>query len=294
MDLTELRALIAVVETGSYLGAARSLGVSRTTLRRQVAALEARAGVPLLEGARQGIAPTEAGQILARQGRAMMQEAGALLASIREVGHAPSGTLRIVLPVGLPPHVLTPLFGAVRAAHPRLHFDCRFSNDPLAEALVDVDLAVHFGLDAPRGHWISHVILRVREWLIASPSYLARRGAPRRVEDLGGHELFSWQAPGEDPRVWRTLEGAPFTVDPVLIATDIHFLRHCCLAGLGIGLVPDALVPDPGIGPDALVAVLPELVGRERVVRISVPAALAEIPKVKMVVEQARRFTGEL
>src|SRR5262249_20734721 len=152
---------------GSFLGAARSLGVSRTTLRRHVASLEARAGVPLLESVRQGVSPTQAGQMPACQGRNMMQEASALLAPIRELGHAPSGTLRVVLPVGLPPHLLTPLFAAVRTAYPKLHFHCRFSNDPIAEALVDLDIAVHFGEDRPRGPWISHVVLRVREWLIA-------------------------------------------------------------------------------------------------------------------------------
>lgn len=294
MDLEELRAFIAVVESGSFLGAARALGVSRTTLRRHVGALEARAGVPLLESTRQGVAPTRAGELLARQGRTMMQEASALLASIRELGHAPSGTLQVVLPVGLPPHVLTPLFGALRSAYPQLHFHCRFSNDPLGEALVNVDVAVHFGEDPPGGPWVSRVILRVREWLVASPAYLERRGAPRTIDDLKQHELFAWQAPGEDARVWRTLQGAPFTVQPSLIATDIHFIRHCCIAGLGIGLVPDALLPDPGLGPDALVPVLPDVVGQERPVRISVPAALAEIPKIKLVIDKVRAFLGEL
>jgi DNA-binding transcriptional LysR family regulator len=292
MDLQELRAFIAVVETGSLLAAARTLGVSRTTLRRHVASLEARAGVPLLESARHGVVPTEAGQLLARQGGAMMQEASALLASIREVGHAPSGTLRVVLPVGLPPHVLTPLVAALRGAYPKLNFHCRFCNDPMGEALVDIDIAVHFGEDAPKGAWISHVVMRIRERLIADRAYLERRGAPRTIEELRQHELFAWQAPGEDARVWRTLKGMSFTVAPALIATDIHLIRSCCIAGLGIGLVPDALLPDPGLLEGALVPVLPDLVGQERPLRISVPSVLSEIPKIKMVLDHVRGFLG--
>ncbi len=294
MDLQELRAFIVVVETGSYLGAARTLGVSRTTLRRHVGSLEARAGVPLLETLRHGVRPTEAGQALARQGRTMMQEASALLASIREVGHAPSGTLRVVLPVGLPPHLLTPIFAALRAAYPQLHYHARFSNDPLSEALTDVDIALHFGEDPPRGSWISHVVLRVRELLLASRPYLARRGTPKTIDDLRHHELLAWQAPGEDARIWRTRAGVAFGVKPAAIATDIHFLRHCCLSGLGIALVPDALLPDPGIAADMLVPVLEDLVGQERAVRLSVPAALSEIPKVKMVIDRVKVFLGEM
>jgi DNA-binding transcriptional LysR family regulator len=74
MDLEELRAFLDVVETGSFLAAAKSLGVSRTTLRRRVEALEARAGVPLLKSTPQGILLTEAGEVLAQRGRIMMQE----------------------------------------------------------------------------------------------------------------------------------------------------------------------------------------------------------------------------
>lgn len=294
MDLEELRAFIAVVESGSYLGAARTLGVSRTTLRRQVGALEARAGVPLLGSVRQGIVPTDAGQMLARQGRAMMEEASAVLASIRELGQAPSGTLHVVLPVGLPPHVLTPLFAATRASYPQLRFHCRFSNDPLGEPLEDVDLAAHFGENTPSGRWISHVVLRVREHLVASRPYLDRHGTPRTLADLHHHELFAWEAPGEDARLWPTPRGTPFRVEPTLVSTDIHFIRSCCIEGLGIGLVPDALLPDPGLPEGTLTPVLTDLIGRDRPVRISVPAALADIPKIRLVLDHIRALVDDL
>jgi DNA-binding transcriptional LysR family regulator len=294
MDLEELRAFIDVVETGSFLAAAESLGVSRTTLRRRVEALEARAGVPLLKSTSQGIILTQAGEVLAQRGRLMMQETSALLASIREVGHEPSGVLRVVLPVGLPPHLLTPLFGLLRSTYPRLRVHSRFSGDPLSEPLDGVDLAVHFGEDLPRGPWLSHVLLRVREGLLASQEYLRRRGTPRSLQELRGHELFSWEAPGDEAHTWPTFRGATFTVEPALLMPDIHLIRSCCLAGLGIGLLPSVELEDPGSPPDALVPVLPELVGRERPLRISVPEALSEIPKIKQVLTHIRQFLQPL
>lgn len=294
MDLEELRAFITVVESGSFLAAASSLGVSRTTLRRRVGALEARAGVPLLESTHQGVVLTDAGQVLATHGRRMMEEARALLSSVREMGKEPSGTLRMVLPVGLPPHMLTPLFAGMRAAYPRLHLHCRFSNAPLSESLIDIDMAVHFGEDVPRGPWISHVVMRVPEGLIASSVYLGQRGVPRTVDDLRGHELFAWQAPGEDARLLPLLTGTHITVEPSLIASDIHLIRRCCIAGLGIGFVPDAQVPDPGVPEGLLVRVLPDVIGRQRAVRVTVPSALAEIPKVRMVLDRVRAFLGAL
>jgi DNA-binding transcriptional LysR family regulator len=263
-------------------------------LRRRVEALEARAGVPLLRSTRQGIILTEAGGVLAQRGRIMMQETSALLASIREVGQEPSGLLRVVMPVGLPPHLITPLFGFLRSTYPRLSLHARFSADPLGEPLDDVDMAVHFGEDSPRGPWLSHLVMRVREGLIASSEYLERRGTPRSLRELRGHELFSWEAPGDDARAWPTLQGAAFTIAPALITPDIHMIRSCCIAGMGIGLVPSVALADPGVPEELLVPVLPEVVGRERPVRISVPEALAEIPKIKQVLMHVRQFLEPL
>lgn len=40
--------------------------------------------------------------------------------------------------------------------------------------------------------------------------------------------------------------------------------------------------------------VLPEVVGKELAVRVVVPSALAQVPKVKAIVQHIRAFTGEL
>lgn len=294
MDLEELRAFVGVAETGSYLAAAESLAVSRTTLRRRVEALEARAGVPLLTSTPTGIVLTEAGEVLARRGRLVMQETSALVASLREVGQAPSGVLRVVLPVGLPPHLLAPLFALLRATYPLLRVHASFSDNPLAGPLDNVDVVAHFGEELPRGSWMSQVVMRLREGLLASEDYLRQRGTPGSVEDLQGHELFSWQAPGDDACLWPQLRGPSFQVEPALVSTDIHFIRVCCLAGQGIGLIPSVALADPGEEEGTLVPVLPEVVVRERPLRLSVPEALSEIPKIKQVLAHIRGFLAPL
>jgi DNA-binding transcriptional LysR family regulator len=294
MDLEELRAFLAVVETGSFLQAERSLSMPRATLRRRVDALEARAQVSLLRRTRQGIEPTEAGAVLATRGRLMIQEATALVASIREIGQEPSGVLRALLPIGLPPHLLVPLATALREAYPKLSVHVRFSADPVASLLDDVDVAMHFGTRSPPGPWDSFEILRVREWPIAHVDYLARRGTPRTLEELTKHELLSWEAPGEDPTRWPLRSGGTLAIEPAMVTTDIHFLRQCVLAGNGIAMVPDAMVPDPGTAPGDIVPVLDDHIGRDRSIRLVVPSVLSEVPKIKAVLSRVRAFTGQL
>lgn len=292
MDLEEFRAFLAVVETGSFLAAATNLNVARATLRRRVEALEARAGVPLLERSARGVVATQAGSLLATRGRLVVQEANALVASVREIGREPVGVLRIALPVGLPPYMLTPLFSAMRGAYPRLALQLRINDDPLAGSHEDIDLVVHFGASAPSGSWLTYELARVREWLIASTDYLERRGTPTSVEALGGHELLSWLAPGEDGRLLPTLSGEPIEVEPALVTADVHFIRQCVIAGLGIGFVPDGMLPDPGVAPGALVPVLADRVGRDRALHVAIPSALAGLPKLQAVIRHLQAFVA--
>lgn len=289
VDLEDLRAFVAVADTGSFLAAADVARMPRSTLRRRVNALEVRAGVPLLEGTPSGMVLTDAGQALAAQGRRMVQEMRAVLASVRDLGETARGTLRIVLPVGLPPQSMVMVFGAMRAAHPELRYHCRFSGDPARELLDDVDLAVHLDGESPGPAWVSFPIARVPRGLLASEAYLAARGAPRGVEELADHELLCWQAPGEDACAWRLRNGETVRVRPALIASDVHLVRICCAAGQGIANVPDAGMPHlTGAAP--LVPVLQELFGGELTVRVSVPRALSHVPRARVVIEQLEAF----
>jgi DNA-binding transcriptional LysR family regulator len=212
------------------------------------------------------------------------------VASVREIGREPVGVLRALMPMGLPPHALTPLFAALRTAFPRLSLQLRFSEDPVSSALEDVDLLVHFGPEGPAGPWLSHEVWRLREWLLASRTYLERRGTPTTLEDLARHDLLVWNPPGEDPRVLPTRSGESFEIEPVLISADVHCIRQMVLADLGIGFVPDAMLPDPGVPEEALVPVLPDVVARQRSLFVVFPAAQAGLPKLRAILQHVRAF----
>lgn len=293
MDLDELRVFVAVVETGSIVAAARSLNFARATLRRRLDELEARARVPLLHRTASGVIPTEAGAVLAERSRVILQEANALLSSVREVGAEPAGDLRIVAPVGMPPQLMTPLFAALRQKYPALCPRLHFSDDPLAGLLDNVDVALHFGNRSPAGPWVSREILRVREKLLASKKYLRRKGTPRSPGELREHELLAWASPDADPHVWPVRNGGAVQVCPGLISSDIHMLRQCAVAGMGIAFLPDAGFEDPVSPSDRLVPVLPEQIGRDRPLRFVAPAALSDIPRIRAVLTEIQTFIRE-
>lgn len=293
MDLEELRAFLAIVQTGSFLAASSELGVSRSLLRRRVDALEARVGARLVERTPKGVVTTDAGAVLASQGRRLVQSSSALLHAVREAAGEPVGDLRMSFPVGLPPHVLVPGLAMLRSALPRVALHLRFEVDPLGGGLEDVDVAVSFGDDPPGDAWIAHELFRVPVRLLALPDYLRLRGTPRTLEELQAHALLAWSAPGIDPVRWPLRDGSTVEVQPRIVSNDAHMLRSAALGGLGIALVPDARIPEaPGARP--LEPVLDGVVGRELGLRLLVPALLAGSAKIGKLVEMAQRFAGRL
>ena len=293
MDLEELRAFLAIVQTGSFLAASSELGVSRGMLRRRVDALEARVGARLVERTPKGVMTTDAGAILASQGRRLVQSSSALLHAVREAAGEPAGELRICLVVGLPPHVLVPGLALLRSALPRVALHLRVEDDPLRTGLHDVDVAVCFGDEPPGDAWISHELLRMPVRLLAHPDYLRHRGTPRTVDELHEHALVSWSGPGIDPGKWPLRAGGVVDVRPSIVSNDAHALRQAAMGCIGIALLPDGRIPEPE-GARALVPVLDGVVGRELALRLLVPALLAGSAKIGRLVAMAQGFVGRM
>ncbi len=284
VSFSELRALLLVAEKGSFLAAAIASGESRTTLRRHVDALEARAGVPLLHRDRRGVVPTEAGQRLLASGRVMEREFTDLLTSIREMGRMPAGTVRVLLPVGLPITGLSAIQALLKASFPQLRFRLTFYDGDLGPNPPEADVVAWFGDTPLPGAWEAREVARPRQRLLASPAYLARRGTPATVEDLRGHDLAVFAGPGDPVGRLVTRTGQKVAIEPLVVTSNVDFLHATARSGAAIAWVPDGDVPPPPGEPE-LVPLLEETFGRDVPVSVGVPTALAELPKVRVFLE---------
>lgn len=290
MDLEDLRGFLAIAETGSFLGAATNLGMPRGTLRRRIDALEARAGVPLLERSARGVTVTEAGAKLVERGRRLLDEGAALLVAVREVGREPTGPLRVHLPVGLPPSVFIAIAQLQRVLMPELGVTLIMREDPLADLREDVDIAIHFGDHPTSRQGVRRELVRMPIRVLASPDYLARRGTPTSADRLAEHRLAAWLGPEHDVLAWPLRAGGRVTVAPMLISNDAHVLRRHVRVGYGLALLPDAALDPLGLPVDELVPVLDEVVGGDVALNLTMPEALADSRKIAKMVELIREF----
>lgn len=242
-----INAFAKVVEAGSFAGAAERLGVSVSSVSRQVSELEAHLGARLLNRTTRRLSLTEAG-------RAFHEHSVQLLADLEEAEASagagtvvPRGTLRISCGVSFGVMYIAPAVGAFMAKFPPLRLDIELS-DRIVD-LVDegFDAAVRIGAIGGQ-NLVGRRVGSTRLVCCASSAYLARHGEPRTPEDLARHVCLLYQyAPQRDTWSFTDRSGAErkVRVSGSVYANNGAFLAVLARDGIGIAYEPDFIV-----GPD--------------------------------------------
>lgn len=120
MDIRQLRYFIAIVEQGSFSRAAAILHIAQPALSLHVRNIEADLGTPLLFRSPQGVVPTEAGEILLRNARIILDQLVITEEEIRGHKSDPSGVVRLGLPGTISEILSVPLITEARRRYPRI------------------------------------------------------------------------------------------------------------------------------------------------------------------------------
>jgi len=294
MELSQLRAFVAVLDSGSLLNASKCLNVSRTTLQARVAALEESLGVELFVRTHRGVEPTEFGRHFAEGARELLQSADILASSTAREGEKVIGELHVRASVGFPPQVGAMLASKVARLHPQLKIVLELDADPTRELSAQSDVIMHFGPPPTSGAFRTFALIRFPEHLLASPSYLETHGRPASIDELREHRLMSWMYPGFDGCRWPLREGGHFAVSPVFLSNHVYTVRELAARGEGIALLPDADIAKGAVQGEEFEIVLPELVGRETGIWVLLPEAQAATPRSRAAVELLRELSQGL
>ena len=125
MDLRRLRALQAVVDTGSVTAAADEMGYTPSAVSQHIAALERETGAVLFERVGRGIRPTEAGRLLAEHARELLCKVAEAEAAILALQSGNVGTLRVVSFPTAGASLIPPALATVRRELPHLEVALR-------------------------------------------------------------------------------------------------------------------------------------------------------------------------
>jgi DNA-binding transcriptional LysR family regulator len=242
-SLNDLAVFAAVVDAGSFSAAASRLGLSKAAVSEQVRRLETRLGARLLNRTTRRLALTEAGAACHRHCQRMLSEADAAERAAIAHQEAPVGVLRVTAPETFTALHVAPAMPSFLAQHPSLSVELSASAELIDLIENRFDLAIRIGA-LPDSGLVARRLAMARLMIVAAPSYLKRRGAPRTVADLSAHDALSF-LPHRWGSEWRISKGegavrrVPMNIR--LTADSGDALLAATLAGLGLALLPNWL-----------------------------------------------------
>lgn len=293
MDLiANLKTYVAVTETRSFSAVARLENTSQSAITRRIADLEAHFGVRLLHRTTRRLSVTPDGEDLLAHARHLIAVAGEMEDALGSHRTAPVGLVRFGTPVGFGNYLAAHL-PELLSRHPGLAIELVMSDETTDMVAARLDIAARFRpLDDS-----SLVVRQIGEvgWLpVAAPSYLARRGTPRRPEELAEHTCLLHTSSRNE--VWH-FTGPRGPVDvPIsspLAANVVEALYRAALAGFGIALLPDIeLVEDLADG--RLVRILAGYQAPRVPVYLATPSRRHLPPRTRVVMDFVIELTGRL
>ena len=152
--LAALQVFQAIVEAGSFVGAAQRLDMSSAMVSKQLAALEKHLGCRLIQRTTRRMTLTEAGQDYSRRIGpilAQLEEADALAQQQSVSVH---GKLRMSAPLSFGMRFLGGWMARLHASHPQLEIELMLSDEQVDLVEAGFDLALRISTQPLPGSWL--------------------------------------------------------------------------------------------------------------------------------------------
>src|SRR5258706_13274513 len=193
-----------VVGAGSLSAAARELGLSPALVSRNLAALEARLGVRLINRTTRSLHLTD-------EGASYYEACARLLAEVDEADAAvaagrvePQGALKVALPASFGHQHVAPRIPEFAQRYPKVRLALSLSDRSVNVIEEGFDIAIRIA-ELEDSSLAARRLAPNRRVVCASPDYLRRHGTPRIPDDLARHNCLttndftmSWEYRGPD------------------------------------------------------------------------------------------------
>lgn len=247
----------AVVDQGSFRGAALHLGLAPSRVSEVVSQLETELGVTLLYRTTRQISLSHEGRLLHDKARDMLTAAEMGLDAISPLSKTPVGALRISAPAFVAQTQLMETFAKFAADYPSVDTNFHFS-DRRSDLIKDgFDVAIRAG-------WLEDSELMARNigyadrFLVASPAYVASKPVPSAPDDIEG---WNWIRFAMRPDQTDLTSPAGKTVTVAgrsnVTVNSAEALYEFAAHGLGVTAIPEHLARR-GFDRGDLVQVLPD------------------------------------
>lgn len=259
-DLEGLAIFAKVAQQRSFAGAAAELQLSKATVSKAVARIEAKFGTRLFNRTSRRLSLTEAGRELSGRAGQILADGEAAEDEAIAQSSAPRGRIRLAAPLSYGVLRVAPLMPEFFAAYPDISVDLHLSDTHVDLVGEGYDAAVRIAT-LPDSSLVARTLLPMPRYLVAAPSYLKARSRPSHPLRIADHKCIGYTSANGVQESWHFTNAAGETAivrpDGPLRANNGDAMMAPLLAGFGLAILPQFFVED-ALNNGRLVRVLPE------------------------------------
>jgi DNA-binding transcriptional LysR family regulator len=284
-ETLELTVFHCVVKHSSYAKAAEELALSPSGVSRIVSRLEERLGARLVQRTTRKLSLTEAGAAFHARTLQILLDLADAEAEVQETSFRPRGNLRLSAPVVFGQQFISPLLDQLLHLYPELSIELSLTDRFVDLIDEGMDLAIRLG-SLPDSRLIARRLCTNHRVLVASASYLERRGVPSHPSELINHDCVLFTSFAR-PREWKLLgPDGPVTVSVSgrVATNNAGVVAATAMRGLGI-TVGATVIVSPALRSGELVRVLSDWEFENAAIFAVYPSARQLSTKVRATVD---------
>lgn len=241
MNLFEaMKLFVRVAELGSFSAVAEQLGVGRSVVSRQIAALEKHLRVKLIHRTTRRLSLTTEGRLYLENSHQILSLVEAANSELLAKDAVPRGVIKMSLPLSFGLLKVQGWLMEFMRLYPEVELRLHFSDSRLNLIEEGLDLSVRV-TNTLEETTIVRKLGHCHMLAVAAPEYLQRWGEPNHPEALTEHSCLGYFLSGES-EPWRfQVDGQlkRFYLDYRLQANNGDALAEAAAEGMGLAMVPD-------------------------------------------------------
>lgn len=276
-----------VIKHGSFVSAAEALGHSNSHISKEIAKLETRLGVRLINRTTRSISLTPEGEVYYQQCLQLVNDAENAFNLVTQSDDCPRGTLKISCPIGFGlSHIQTVISNYLKR-YPNVSLEWDMSDKRIDVIGEGYDLAIRAAPSLDESSLICKRVYASPMYLVAAPSYLEAHGRPYHPNELLKHNCITYSNLKNAGR-WEFTDK-----NGKLITVDINQRVRCnsglgelalLKSGVGISIIP-AFYIEQALADGELEILLPEYTHPTVNVYVIYPSRKHVSPKVRRFID---------
>lgn len=254
--MAEYTVFVRVVEDGGFSAAARVLRLTPSAISKQIARLEDRLGVRLINRTTRRLGLTDEGRSFYERCVGILSDIAEAEDSLISSSDKPRGKLHINTGVAFGRNQINPLVPAFLERYPEIDLDITMT-DSLSDLVEEgIDVAIRFGF-LQDSTLVARHLADSRRAICASPEYLEKFGVPETPQDLVNHNCLAFShLPHLNEWIFKAPDGEfTFRAKGNFMANNGEAIHEMAVSGLGISRMAEFMVT-PDVKSGRLVRVL--------------------------------------